>query len=128
MVLRPWPSEFPSHIRESGQSSSASFEIYPIVIAALSWGHEWSSRSILVYSDNLAAVGIINKGRSNSIAVSCGSPSFSSLYVPGHSNAIADSLSRVAFQIFRTSAPDADPSSTPVPPFPATTFIMRVRP
>ncbi len=76
---------------------------YPMVIATLPWGHEWSGKSILVRSDNLAVVDILNKGRSNSPAVM---PFIRRLtwisvthqfilrieHIPGYYNAIAYSL------------------------------------
>ncbi|XP_049340789.1 uncharacterized protein LOC125804934 [Astyanax mexicanus] len=63
-----WPKQFvrsAAHLRDS----SALWEIYPIVVAALLWGHEWSGKSILLHSDNLAAVHIINKSRSKSLEI-----------------------------------------------------------
>ncbi|KAL7852249.1 hypothetical protein SRHO_G00180340 [Serrasalmus rhombeus] len=59
----PWPPEFALHSLESG-NSSALWELYPVVIAALLWGHEWTGGVILIHSDNSTAVHIINKGRS----------------------------------------------------------------
>ncbi|XP_070549868.1 uncharacterized protein [Ptychodera flava] len=41
-------------------------ELYPIVIAALLWGHLWARKRILFHCDNSATVHIINKGRSKS--------------------------------------------------------------
>ncbi len=127
-----WPPELSNQCQET---SSALFEIYPIVVAAIMWGHEWSRKSILVHSDNLAAVDIINKGRSNSPSIM---PFLRRLtwhsfthqyilraaYVPGKCNTIADSLSRFMFQKFRSLAPDADALPTPVPPYSALTFNL----
>ncbi|XP_061574443.1 uncharacterized protein LOC133441046 [Cololabis saira] len=123
-----WPPELAN---EHYTASSALYEIYPISVAAILWGHEWTRKSILIYSDNLAVVDIINKGRSNSSSIM---PFMRRLvlvihqyilraaHVPGHSNTIADSLSRFSFQKFRSLAPHADPSPTPVPPYSALTF------
>ncbi|XP_049453891.1 uncharacterized protein LOC125901914 [Epinephelus fuscoguttatus] len=121
-----WPPEV---------SNECQIEIYPIVAAAVLWGHEWSRKSILIHSDNLAVVDIINKGRSNSPSIM---PFMRHLvwhsvthqyilraaHVPGHSNAIADSLSRFSFQKFRSLAPHADAHPTPVPPYSALTFNL----
>ncbi|KAI2650053.1 Pro-Pol polyprotein [Labeo rohita] len=42
-------------------SSSALFELYPLVAAASLWGKEWSATSIIVHCDNEATVHCINK-------------------------------------------------------------------
>ncbi|XP_069022825.1 uncharacterized protein [Embiotoca jacksoni] len=130
-----WPIEFRNFLQGSLLSSSAVHEIYPVVIAALLWGHEWPKRSILIHSDNIAIVDVINKGRTNSPAIM---PFIRRLtwlsvtlqfilrakHVPGHHNSIADSLSRFSFQIFRTLAPDVEENPTTVPPFSDTTFLI----
>ncbi|XP_072306544.1 uncharacterized protein [Eucyclogobius newberryi] len=129
----PWPNEFLDFIHKSGPSSSALFEIYPVVIATLLWGHEWTSTCVAIQSDNLAVVDIINKGRSNALPIMPFVRRLTWLsikhqfilrakYIPGYLNSVADSLSRFAFQKFRTLAPEADPLPIPVPPFSATTF------
>ncbi|MGL4283697.1 MAG: hypothetical protein ACRCSI_08810, partial [Eubacterium aggregans] len=121
-----WPPQLaglPQHL-----SSSALFELYPLVVAAALWGKEWSATSILVHCDNEATVHCINKGRSHSSALM---PLLRRLiwisahdqfiinakHIPGSKNLIADSLSRFAFQKFRALAPEADPIPTPVPPY-----------
>ncbi|XP_053170466.1 uncharacterized protein LOC128354229 [Scomber japonicus] len=132
-----WPPEITNNCEVA---SSALFEIYPIVAAAVLWGHEWSTKSILIHSDNLSVVDIINKGRSNSNSIM---PFMRRLtwhsvthqyilraaHIPGHHNAIADSLSRFLFQkfrnLFRNLAPNADPMPTPVPPYSALTFNIK---
>ncbi|XP_049331184.1 uncharacterized protein LOC125799168 [Astyanax mexicanus] len=129
-----WPAEFfqlPSDLRDS----SALRELYPIIVAALLWGHEWTRRVIFTHSDNLAVVNAINKGRSNSLSLM---PLLQRLtwhsimhqfilkavHIPGSSNSIADSLSRFQFQKFRTLAPLSDPHPTPVPPYLDTIFPL----
>ncbi|KAI2655757.1 Tyrosine recombinase XerD [Labeo rohita] len=42
-------------------SSSALFELYPLVATAFLWGKEWSATSIVVHCDNEATVHCINK-------------------------------------------------------------------
>ncbi|XP_053178134.1 uncharacterized protein LOC128361632 [Scomber japonicus] len=125
-----WPPEITNNCEVA---SSALFKIYPIVAAAVLWGHEWSTKSILIHSDNLSVVDIINKGRSNSNSIM---PFMRRLtwhsvthqyilraaHIPGHHNAIADTLSRFLFQKFRNLAPNADPMPTAVPPYSALTF------
>ncbi|XP_062404751.1 uncharacterized protein LOC134095317 [Sardina pilchardus] len=127
-----WPPELAN--LASGEASSAVYETYPVVIAALLWGKEWSGKSVLVYSDNQAVVFAINKGRSSAPIIcpflrrlvwtaACNQFLIQADYVPGCHNAIADSLSRFAFQKFRTLAPEADPEPTPVPPYSETIFL-----
>ena len=122
-----WPPEFASLSFESGDSS-ALWELYPVVIAALLWGHERTRRVILIHSDNSAVVHMINKGRSKSLTLMPFLLRLTwhsikhqfilrAIHIPGHSNAIADSLSRFQFQKFKALAPQAEPHPTPIPPF-----------
>ncbi|XP_073707221.1 uncharacterized protein [Garra rufa] len=121
-----WPPEL-AHLPQQ-LSSSVLFELYPLVVAASLWGKEWSATSILVHCDNEATVYCINKGRSHSPAlmpllrrliwISAGDQFIiTAKHIPGSKNQIADSLSRFAFQKFRSLAPEADPLPTPVPPY-----------
>lgn len=124
-----WPAEFASLT-----PSSAISELYPIVIAAILWGPEWSKKTITFYTDNSAVVDIINKGRSRCldimqfmrrltlISARC-QFIIRATHIPGHKNLIADSLSRFSFQKFKRLAPASEPQPTPVPPFSATIFI-----
>lgn len=61
--LQQWPHE----LARNRQASSTLF--YPVVATAILWGHEWSPKSIYIYSDNLAAFDILNKDCSNSPAI-----------------------------------------------------------
>ncbi|KAJ8340606.1 hypothetical protein SKAU_G00352390 [Synaphobranchus kaupii] len=58
LFASPWPPELSSL---STAPSSATFELYPIIAAAALWGKEWSRKVILIHSDNIAVVHIINK-------------------------------------------------------------------
>ncbi|KAI4804278.1 hypothetical protein KUCAC02_025911, partial [Chaenocephalus aceratus] len=84
--------------------SSALHELYPIIIAAILWGHEWSRKAILIHTDNSAVVEILNKGRSRSLAIMqflrrltliSAQHQFilKAAHIPGHENGIADSVS-----------------------------------
>ncbi|XP_067260176.1 uncharacterized protein [Chanodichthys erythropterus] len=129
-------STWPPELSESNQhaASSALFELYPVVIAAFLWGHEWSSKSIEFHCDNLATVHCINKGRSNSPVImpllrrltwlsACNQFIFKAVHIPSHQNQIADALSRFLFQKFRALAQEADPDPTPVPPYSDLIFL-----
>ncbi|RXN34492.1 poly [Labeo rohita] len=54
-----WPPELADLPQQL--SSSALFELYPLVAAASLWGKEWSATSIVVHCDNEAIVHCINK-------------------------------------------------------------------
>ncbi|XP_073685379.1 uncharacterized protein [Garra rufa] len=121
-----WPPELSDLPHQL--SSSAVFELYPLVAAASLWGKEWSATSIVVHCDNEATMHCINKGRSHSPALmpllrrliwisACDQFIITAKHIPGSKNQIADSLSRFAFQKFRSLAPEADPLPTPVPPY-----------
>ncbi|XP_070572205.1 uncharacterized protein [Ptychodera flava] len=101
-------------------------ELYPIVIAALLWGHLWARKRILFHCDNSATVHIINKGRSKSpiimklmrrlvILAATHHFMFHAEHIPGKLNTIADSLSRFQMQRFWDEAPHADPAPCQVP-------------
>ncbi|KAL0194682.1 hypothetical protein M9458_008254, partial [Cirrhinus mrigala] len=99
-----WPPEFSHLAQQSDSPSSTLFEIYPVIIAAILWGHEWSKHIILIHSDNSAVVDIINKGRSRSptimqfirrLTLISAQNQFliRAAHIPGYHNSIADSLS-----------------------------------
>lgn len=60
----PWPPEA-SDISWFAQTS-ALFETYPIVAAAITWGPSWSGHTVVFFTDNAATAEIINKDRSGS--------------------------------------------------------------
>ncbi len=104
-----WPPELAGLCQVA---SSALYEIYPIVVAAILWGNEWSRKSILIYSDNLVVVDIINERCSNSPSIMpfmrhLTRHSFTHQYilcaahVPSHSNAIADSDSFLVPEVLK---------------------------
>lgn len=120
--------KFPQHFIPKGTvSSMALCELYPIVVAAVLWGHMWSQKQIIVNCDNAATVDIINKGRSKipfimkfvRRLVYCTMVNNFTLrakHIAGKTNLIADALSRFQEWKFRHLAPHADPHPTPCPP------------
>ncbi len=121
---------WPDKIKLSQQhklTSMALLELYPIVNAAVIWGHLWAKKSIRFYCDNQATVDIINKGRSKCatimsfmrrltlVAAKCNFMC-AAVHVPGKSNDIADALSRFQMTRFRQLAPQADLRPSPNPP------------
>ena len=108
--------------------SSALFELYPVVIAAMLWGDKWSRKRIVVFCDNEATVHIINKGRSSVPIINrfvrrltwtsvLSNFTIRACHIPGLDNKIADALSRFKFQEFRNLCPNAAPSSLRCPAF-----------
>ncbi|XP_037627458.1 uncharacterized protein LOC119489294 [Sebastes umbrosus] len=121
-----WPKEMSS--LPANVSSTALMEMYPIVIACLLWGKNWSRKQIMFFCDNEATVNIINKGRSSVPFINrfvrrltwssvMGNFIIRAAHIPGLDNKIADSLSRFEFQKFRQLCPEAAPSSLNCPPF-----------
>lgn len=105
------------------KASMALYELYPIVMAAVLWGHQWSKKRILVNCDNAATVEIINKGRSKVPFImrfvrklvwheaECNFI-LRAKHLPSVSNTLADSLSRFQLEKFRQLAPLAQPRPT----------------
>ena len=101
-------------------------ELYPIILAALVWGNRWSAKKILFFSDNQAVVSCIRTGTSHSkpmmallrnlfLVAARLNFTVSARHVPGVQNCIADALSRFHMQAFRSLAPTASPTPTPIP-------------
>ncbi|XP_063055926.1 uncharacterized protein LOC134449746 [Engraulis encrasicolus] len=120
-----WPVEF--RTPASGSASIALFEIYPIVVASMLWGKDWSRKRIVLHCDNEAVVNIINKGRSSctSIMSLVRRLTWQSVllnfiitaeHIPGSHNVVADALSRFRFQDFRRLCPAARRDPMPCPP------------
>lgn len=109
---------FPEELYAEKQSM-ALFELYPIVMACVLWGHLWSCKKILFHCDNMATVEIIRNGRSKvpSIMKLMRRLTFHSAthnfiiyakHIEGKNNCIADALSRWQMSRFRVLAPQAD--------------------
>ena len=112
-----WPPQLPSI--NDGDLSMAFRELYPIVAAAIIWGKSWTSKRILFVSDNEATVYIIQRGRSKCLPImklmrtltwtaATKNFHFSAKHIAGKLNTVADNISRLSFQKFRESAPQAD--------------------
>lgn len=117
---------FPPEILQE-RTSMALFELYPIVMACVLWGHLWSRKRILFHCDNMATVGIISKGRSKvdsimklmrRLTLLAAKNNFVILaqHIAGKQNCIADALSRWQMTRFRGLAPHADHLPTPCRP------------
>lgn len=120
-----WPVDLPQVIDET--LSMAFLELYPIVVASILWGRQWTGKRIVFNCDNQATVHIITKGRSKEpvimklmrrLTMCAAKYNFAiySTYVPGVKNNIADSLSRLQMTRFQMLAPEADRLPTHCPP------------
>lgn len=121
-----WPKELMS--MPDNNLSTALLEFYPIVIACILWGKQWSRKQILFFCDNEATVNIINKGRSSvpfinrfvrrlTWASILDNFIFRAAHIPGLNNQVADSLSRFEFQKFHLLCPGSASTSLVCPPF-----------
>ena len=106
--------------------SIAYCEFYPLVIAVYCWGPRLANRKVRFHTDNESVVHIINKQSSNCDRIMhlvrlfvCQclryNVTFKAVHIPGVHNDIADSLSRFQVNRFRTLAPQADKTMTPIP-------------
>ena len=111
-IANPWPPVL--------QNRSIQWkELYPIALACLLWGHQWTGKKFLFLCDNQAVVDIWASGSSRdpliihlvrSIFFNAATNHFTVLvtHIVGTSNAIAYSLSRLQMSRFRLLAPAAD--------------------
>jgi len=102
-------------------------EFYPIVLAFHIWGKEWANQSILLHTDNLALVHIINKQTSRNPRIMPLVRRFVLIslrrnircraeHIPGTHNTMADCLSRLQVERFRRKYPHMATHPVRVPP------------
>ncbi|XP_060063752.1 uncharacterized protein LOC132544202 [Ylistrum balloti] len=116
---------FPEDMTIAGERISMAFlELYPIVMACVLWGQEWTKKRIVFHCDNMSTVDIINKGRSKvslimklmrklTLVSAYYNFTVRAKHIPGIDNTIADAISRFQMTKFRRLAPWADPQPTP---------------
>ena len=101
-------------------------ELFAIVAAALTWGHNWRQKHIRFYCDNLAIVNswegksskhprIMSLLRTLFLTAAKNNFTISLKHLPGKANEIADALSRKQFTRFFHLAPQAQQLPTPTP-------------
>ena len=102
-------------------------ELFAIVAAAETWGHNWAGKRIVFVTDNEPITQIWDKGSTPSpdimglirvlfLSAAQKGYSVSLKYIAGVNNPIADALSRFQDNLFRNLLPEADPAPTPIPP------------
>jgi hypothetical protein len=123
----PWSDEIIMLCGKDEEFSIAFYELYPIVVASILWGHLWRKQRIVFMCDNSATVAILNKGRSKcahimplmrrlTLVAAKNNFVFSSIHVPGKLNTIADALSHLQISKFRSLVQNAQDQRTQVPP------------
>ena len=101
-------------------------ELFAIVAAALTWGHQWRGKRIVFVTDNKPITQIWEKGttpvpnlmcliRKLFIFAASNNILFSFKHIFGHLNVAADALSRFQVSRFRQVMPDADVMPTAIP-------------
>ena len=102
-------------------------ELYPICLALSMWGETLSNKCIVLHTDNIAVVSIINNSTCKDtkimalvrrLVLVCMSHNIlvHAVHLPGSSNQISDSLSRQELNKALKLAPYLDKVMTPVPP------------
>ena len=117
-----WPDSMSLEVRRD----ITYLELFPILMALWIWRDKFTSRKLLLNTDNMALVHILNSMSSksprvmslirpivficlnNNIQIKC-------LHIPGYKNSIADSISRFQWERFRNLAPEADKCPVPIP-------------
>ncbi|XP_061188693.1 uncharacterized protein LOC133196860 [Saccostrea echinata] len=121
-----WPFPLQRTCKDSDEVSIAFRELYPIVVAALLWGHLWKKQRIVFSCDNQTTVAIINKDRSKCpkimtlvrrliLCAAVNNFVFKSKYLEGKKKFIADCLSRLQIPKFQQLVPDARKTPCTVP-------------
>lgn len=128
MLLACWVMglfQTPSGFRVLGlQHNSLSIgykELFPIVVAAALWGHQWVSWRVEFLCNNKFVVAVPRSGTFGdqqlmllphhlSFLTIHRSFAFTASSVPGKANPVADALSRFQFQHFRCQAPHDNPA------------------
>ena len=101
-------------------------ELTPIVLATAIWGKAWKGHTVLVLSDNTAAVSAINSHTSSlhesahllrclAFLTAHHQCDLHARYLPGRHNALADALSRDKVGVFHLLHPQARSNPTLVP-------------
>ncbi|XP_043910247.1 uncharacterized protein LOC122787541 [Protopterus annectens] len=117
-----WPSQLKNRV----DISIADMEFFPVVVALEIWGAQMKNRVVWLRSDNNSVVHIVNnqlggKGvlgrmmRYFTFKCLTFNVTVKAQHIPGIDNSLADALSRLQWPRFRSLAPRATPSPTPVP-------------
>ena len=109
------------------EESISTKELLPIVLACTVWGPRWQQKQVLVQTDNMAVVHIINTQTSRDQVIMhlvrclhfiCAfyEIQLRAVHLAGSANIAADALSRNLMQVFRKAVPAAETLPTLIPP------------
>ena len=101
-------------------------ELFAIVAAVFTWGHEWRDQQILFHTDNESITHVWRSGTCadrvvmqlvRALFLFSANLNINVLlqHIPGHSNTLADPLSRLQVQLFRRMHPGSLPTPDTVP-------------
>lgn len=118
-----WPSTWDLELRRD----ITYLELIPILVAIWLWSEQLAAKKLLINTDNMALVHIVNSKSSKTdrvmslirpLVLIClkHNIQIKATHIIGYKNSIADSISRFQWQRFRTLAPHADPFPTQIPP------------
>ena len=102
-------------------------ELIPVVLAAATFGHQWSGKVVQFVVDNAAVVEVIKATYSKELHLmhlirllvffaAKFNFWFTASHIPGKQNTLADALSRSNFSLFFTQAPQTVPQASPLSP------------
>ena len=102
-------------------------ELIPVVLAAATFGHQWSGKVVEFVVDNAAVVEVIKATYSKELHLmhlirllvffaAKHNFWFTASHIPGKENIVADSLSRNNMQMFRSQVPQAAPQGCHLSP------------
>ena len=95
-------------------------ELYPIVVAVHVWARFWKNQSIVIFTDNLALVAIIDQHIMKLLRIlilSCMQNNilFQGKHIIGSKNTLADCLSRLQVKKFQQLSPTSRPHPGQLP-------------
>ncbi len=123
----PWPSQW-------WLSQNITFlELVPIYLAIECWATFISNSSVVIHTDNMSLMHVLNTQSSKEKLVMClvrklvlsslrTNFLFKAVHIQGKYNRLSDSLSRLQVEQFRLLHPRADPLPTPTPELPVSGF------
>ncbi|XP_069120279.1 uncharacterized protein [Argopecten irradians] len=102
-------------------------ELYPIVAAIYTWGHQVENTAIWLFTDNMSLVSVLNSQSSRdpvimtmvrALVLKCLHHNIliKAQHIEGRKNILADALSRLQIKRFKELLPSANPQPTPVHP------------
>ena len=115
---------WPSHLQEYHINFK---ELFAIVAAVKTWGHNWPNKQILIFTDSKVVSDSWKSRSSKNPAMMCllrhmffhaAKYNFNVMlqHLPGHDNHLADLLSRLQVSKFQQAAPSMDAAPTILPP------------